>query len=90
MKGFWLPVAPVERQSVATPQAARGRACPPCRHFKIQSCCCLGLLSRLLSNPCQVLMALSVRVQFLVATDALELDGEALSASGVRLFHPWR
>jgi hypothetical protein len=27
-----------ERQSVATPQAARGRARPPCRYFKIQSC----------------------------------------------------
>jgi hypothetical protein len=28
-------------QSVATPQAARERAHPPCRHFKIQYCCCL-------------------------------------------------
>jgi hypothetical protein len=27
---------------VATPQAARGRAHPPCRHFKIQSCIRLG------------------------------------------------
>jgi hypothetical protein len=27
-----------EQQSVATPQAARGWARPPCRHFKIQSC----------------------------------------------------
>jgi hypothetical protein len=27
---------------VATPQAARGWAHPPCRHFKNQSCCCLG------------------------------------------------
>ena len=27
-----------EQQSVAIPQAARGRAHPPCRHFKIQSC----------------------------------------------------
>jgi hypothetical protein len=46
------PGAPVERereresereqQSVATPQAARGCARPPCGHFKIQSCCCLG------------------------------------------------
>jgi hypothetical protein len=27
-------------ESVATPQTARGWACPPCRHFKIQSCCC--------------------------------------------------
>jgi hypothetical protein len=29
-------------QSVATPQAVRGWARPLCRHFKIQSCCCLG------------------------------------------------
>jgi hypothetical protein len=28
-----------EQQSVATPQAARGWALPPYRHFKIQSCC---------------------------------------------------
>jgi hypothetical protein len=31
-----------EQRSVATPQAARGWARPPCRHFKIQSCYCLG------------------------------------------------
>jgi hypothetical protein len=31
-----------EPVSVPTPQAARGRARPPCRHFKTQSCCCLG------------------------------------------------
>jgi hypothetical protein len=30
---------------VATPQAARGWARPPCRHFKIQSCSALSLLS---------------------------------------------
>ena len=30
------------QQSVATPQAARGWAHSPCRHFNIQSCCCLG------------------------------------------------
>jgi hypothetical protein len=29
-------------QSVASPQAARGWSHPPCRHFKNQSCCCLG------------------------------------------------
>jgi hypothetical protein len=29
-------------EGVATPQAARGWAHPPCRRFKIQSCCCLG------------------------------------------------
>ena len=28
----------VEQQSVATPQATRGWARPPCRHFKIQYC----------------------------------------------------
>jgi hypothetical protein len=33
-------------RAVATPQAARERAHPPCRHFNNQSCCCLGLLSR--------------------------------------------
>jgi hypothetical protein len=27
------------RQSIATPQAARGWAHPSCRHFKNQSCC---------------------------------------------------
>jgi hypothetical protein len=31
-----------EPQSVATPQAARGWARPPCRHFKLQSCARLG------------------------------------------------
>jgi hypothetical protein len=31
-----------EQQSVASLQAARGWSHPPCRHFKIQSCCCLG------------------------------------------------
>ena len=30
------------QQSVATPQATRGWARPPCRHFKTLSCCCLG------------------------------------------------
>ena len=34
-------------RAVATPQAARERAHPPCRHFNNQSCCCLGLLSQL-------------------------------------------
>ena len=28
-----------EQRSVATPQAARGRARPPCRHINIKSCC---------------------------------------------------
>jgi hypothetical protein len=36
-----------EQQSVATPQAARGWAHPPCSHSKIQSCCCLGPASEL-------------------------------------------
>ena len=40
-----------EQQSVATPQAARGWARPASRHFKIQSCNALGLLSRSLSEP---------------------------------------
>jgi hypothetical protein len=31
-----------QQQSVTTLQAARGWARPPCRHFKTQSCCCLG------------------------------------------------
>jgi hypothetical protein len=31
-----------QRESVATPQAAREWAHPPCRHFKNLSCCCLG------------------------------------------------
>ena len=31
-----------QQQSVATQQAARGWVRPPCRHFKNQSCCCLG------------------------------------------------
>jgi serine/threonine protein kinase len=32
-----------EKQSAsgATPQVARGRARPPCRHFNIRYCCCL-------------------------------------------------
>ena len=34
-----------EQQSVATPLAASGRDRPPCRHIKIQSCCCLGSAS---------------------------------------------
>ena len=34
--------APVEEQTVITAQAAKGGASPPCRHFKIQSCCCVG------------------------------------------------
>jgi hypothetical protein len=40
--GFGLPAVRGERQSVAAPQAARGWAHPPCRHFKTQSCFCLG------------------------------------------------
>ena len=40
--GFSLPAAGGEQQTAATPQAARGWTPPPCRHFKIQSCCCLG------------------------------------------------
>jgi hypothetical protein len=44
---------PGEQQSVATAQAARGNARPPCRHLKIQSvAAALGLLSRWrLSKP---------------------------------------
>jgi hypothetical protein len=39
---------PVEgRRSVAPPHDARGWARPPCRHFKIQSCCCLEALQTL-------------------------------------------
>jgi hypothetical protein len=33
------------QQSGATPQAPRGRARLPCRHFKNQCCFCLGSLS---------------------------------------------
>jgi hypothetical protein len=41
--GFRCPAASSgEQQSMATPQAARGQARPPCSHFKIQSCFCLG------------------------------------------------
>jgi hypothetical protein len=36
--GFRFPAGGLKQQSVATPQAARGWAYPPCRHFKIQSC----------------------------------------------------
>jgi hypothetical protein len=39
------------QQSVATPQAARGWARPPCRHFKTQSCCCLGSAFEVAKNP---------------------------------------
>ena len=37
---------PETTQSVSTAQAASGWARPLSRHFKIQSCCCLALLSR--------------------------------------------
>jgi hypothetical protein len=30
------------QKSVASPQTARGWTRPPCRHFKVQSCCCPG------------------------------------------------
>jgi hypothetical protein len=40
--GFRFPAPCGEKQSVATSQAARGWARPPCRHFKIQSCFCVG------------------------------------------------
>ena len=33
---------PWRQQSIATPQVARGRSRPPCRHFKTQSCSCLS------------------------------------------------
>jgi hypothetical protein len=52
-----------EQRSVATPQAARGWARPPCRHFKIQSCCCLGsaLEVAAFSHPHRVLMRVLLR-----------------------------
>jgi hypothetical protein len=40
-----------EQQSVATPQAARGRTRALCRHFKIQSCCYLGSASAFQTQP---------------------------------------
>jgi hypothetical protein len=40
--GIRFSKALVGEQSVATPQAARCWARPPCRHFKTQSCHCLG------------------------------------------------
>jgi hypothetical protein len=40
-----------EQKSVATAQAARGLARPPCRHFKIQSFFCPASASRRLSKP---------------------------------------
>jgi hypothetical protein len=40
-----------EQQSVATPHAVRGWSHPPCRHIKIQSCCCLGSGSRWRTKP---------------------------------------
>jgi WD40 repeat protein len=40
-------IAGGEQQSVASPQVARGWARSPCRHFKIQSCCCLGSVARI-------------------------------------------
>jgi hypothetical protein len=39
---FRFSAAGESSSSVATLQAARGRARPPCRPFKIQSCCCLA------------------------------------------------
>jgi hypothetical protein len=47
----WVSVSSAggEQHSVATPQAARGWARPPCRHFNIQSCLLLlpwGVLSK--------------------------------------------
>jgi hypothetical protein len=36
-KGFAVPAAREGKQSVATPQAARGWAFAPCKHIKIQS-----------------------------------------------------
>jgi hypothetical protein len=52
----WVPCCPdphllESRQSVATPQAVRRWARPPCRHIKIQYCCCLGSGSRWRSTP---------------------------------------
>jgi hypothetical protein len=47
--------------SVASLQTARGWARPPCEHFNIQSCCCLGLLrgggfpNPLVSDPLRAL-----------------------------------
>jgi hypothetical protein len=45
--GIRFSKALVGEQSVATPQAARCWARPPCRHFKTQSCCCLGSANEL-------------------------------------------
>jgi hypothetical protein len=47
---FRLP-AGGEQQSVATPQAAREWARPPCRPFKIQSWLCLGSALARFPNP---------------------------------------
>jgi hypothetical protein len=40
-----------EQQSGATPQAARGQARPPCRHFKTQSCARLGFVFEVAALP---------------------------------------
>jgi hypothetical protein len=41
----------LEQRSVANPQAVRRWARPPCRHIKIQSCCCLGSVRGEDQNP---------------------------------------
>jgi hypothetical protein len=50
--GVW-----VWQQSVATPQAARGWACPPCRHLKIQSWVCGAALGGKLERRWVILRA---------------------------------
>ena len=46
-----LPHLNGEQRSAASAQAARGRARPPCRHFRPNLAAALGLLSRRLSKP---------------------------------------
>jgi hypothetical protein len=83
-------VSSVESSSVATPQTARGWARPPCTHFNIQSCCCLGSASEvaafqtLFGSPHSIVRGSQEMELELGEEEAVGKEGE----DGMRVWQP--
>jgi hypothetical protein len=85
------PERKARMQALCAPLVAQGLPVEVCVRMSVRSglpCDCGGVgYDDQQTSPLTIGFLL---LQFLAATDALELDGPALTAQGIRLFHPWQ